>query len=154
MFSASPEEPRVGVNDLGSAPVDSDVSYGDFPSSLRDGMERGTRDCRIVPRELIATMSLGFRSNTRPKARPENRIRFFPPPARNARDRTVLGRSRSLVAHELFPRYGSLIIRLLFAKIPLLFRAEIHQGHKVEHVFSNNTRTLFISRQLEQDKTQ
>lgn len=74
----SPPRTWVGVNDLGSVLVDSDVSYADFPSSLRDGMERGARDCWIVPRELIATMSLEFWSIVRPGGKPgESRIPFY-----------------------------------------------------------------------------
>lgn len=53
----SPVYPRAReeVNDLGSI-------VRDFWSSLHDGMEHATCDCWIVPRELIATMSLRFLS--------------------------------------------------------------------------------------------
>lgn len=56
----SPVHPRAReeVHDLGSI-------VRDFRSSLHDGMEHGTCDCWIVPRELIATMSLGFLSTIR-----------------------------------------------------------------------------------------
>lgn len=40
------------------ARADSDISYGDFQSSLHDGMDRGTRDCWTLPRELFATILL------------------------------------------------------------------------------------------------